>query len=343
MNLERPTRKFEGRGLTFPAGFYLNLRMDESSQLPGRFLPSKVYARWKWTVRFGLFAMPLILFLVGGFVLYLAPTKYESKAVFEYRESRTLAEAAALLKSRNVQVAVCDTLELTKRLDCDKETVVEVLTKNTETKVDPASGQIEVVVAHAQKELARDIAAELPKALDRYEATLERNAINRRLEATKRAVVAAEDEAAEKRKAFSLLISVRGEQPVEPLAKLDMDAARIDWEQSHRHAADLRTQVSEVGLELERVGKFATVHTEPIISQYPAGKNAEDSLGEVSLEALGYGLLFALLVPYLFELACPFHRRRIKQPVRIAVAPDSTDEWSALPKQSDLVPSGLNG
>jgi hypothetical protein len=316
--------------------------MDESPQLAGRFLPSKVYARWKWTVRFGLFGVPLILFLVGGFVLYLAPTKYESKAVFEYRGSRTPAEAAALLKSRNVQVAVCDTLELTKRLDCDKESVVEVLTKNTETKVDPSTGQVEVVVTHTQKELARDIAAELPKALDRYESALALNAISRRLEAAKRAVVSAEDEAAVKRKAFAQLISVRGEQPVEPLSKLDLDASRIDWEQAQRHAADMRTLVAEIGLELESVGKFATVHSDPIIPMSPTGKKSEDPIGEVTLEALGYGLLFALLVPYLFELVYPFHRRRIKKPVRKAIAPGSTDEWSGPPKQSDLVPSGLN-
>ena len=330
-------------GLTFLAGFCLNLRMDESPQLAGRFLPSKVYARWKWTVRFGLFGVPLILFLVGGFVLYLAPTKYESKAVFEYRGSRTPAEAAAVLKSRTVQGDVAETLKLAQQWGYDKETVRSILSGITETQVDPASGQIEVAVTHTEKESARDIAAELPKALDRYEATLARNAITRRLEAAKRAVTTAEDEAAAKRKAFAQLISVRGEQPVEPLSKLDLDASRIDWEQAQRHAADMRTLVAEIGLELESVGKFATVHSDPIIPMSPTGKKSEDPIGEVTLEALGYGLLFALLVPYLFELVCPFHRRRIKPPVRKAVAPGSTDEWSGPPKQSDLVPSGLNG
>jgi len=317
--------------------------MDESSQLPGRFLPSKVYARWKWTVRFGLFAVPLILFLVGGFVLYLAPTKYESKTVFEYRGGRTPAEAAALLKSRNVQVDVAETLQLAQKWGYDRETVHSILSGITETQVDPASGQIEVTVTDTEKESARDIAAELPKALDRYEATLARNAITRRLEAAKRAVTTAEDDAAEKRKAFAQFVSVRGEQPAEPLSKLDLDASRIDWEQAQRHAADVRTLVAEIGLELESVGKFATVHTDPVIAQNPAGKKAEDSLGEVSLESLGYGLLFALLVPYLFELACPFHRRRIKQPVRKQESPTFTDEWSGPPSESDLVRSGANG
>ena len=305
-------------------------------------MPSKVYARWKWTVRFGLFAIPLILFLAGGVVLYLTPTKYQSKAVFEYRGSRTPAEAAALLKSRNVQVDVADTLQLTQQWGYDRETVQTVLSTITETQIDPSSGQIEVSVTHTEKDSARDIAAELPKALDRYEATLARNAITRRLEAAKRAVTTAEDEAAARRKAFAQLVSVRGEQPTEPLSKLDVDAARIDWEQVHRHAADVRTLVAEIGLELESVGKFATVHTDPVIPQNPAGKKAEDSLGEVSLESLGFGLLFALLVPYLFELVCPFHRRKLITPVKKEVAL-ADDEWSGTAKVSDLVPAVGNG
>ena len=80
--------------------------MDEGPQLAGRFLPCKIYVRWKWTLRFGLFAVPLIVFLIGGVLLYLAPTKYESKAVFEYHGPRTPVEAAALLKSRNVLIEV---------------------------------------------------------------------------------------------------------------------------------------------------------------------------------------------------------------------------------------------
>ncbi|OYV07241.1 MAG: hypothetical protein CFE26_02060 [Verrucomicrobiales bacterium VVV1] len=315
--------------------------MDESPQLSGRFLPSKVYARWKWTVRFGLFAMPLILFLVGGFVLYLTPTKYESKAVFDYRGSRTPAEAAALLKSRNVQVDVCDALELNKRLDCDKETVVEVLTKNTETRIDAASGQIEVVVTHVQKELARDIAAELPKALDRYEATLARNAINRQLEALRLAIRNGEDKAGIHRKDLLQLISVRGEHPTDTASQLDVTASRIDWEQEFRRVTDNKSRAAELDLELASLGKFATVHTDPVIAQNRAGTKTEDSLTEVSLESLGYGLLFALLVPYLFELACPNHRRFITPVKKMSTLSD--DEWSLTAKDSDLVPAGGNG
>ena len=328
--------------MTFRASICLNLRMDEHLQLAGRFSPSKVYARWKWTVRFGLFAVPLILFLAGGMVLYLTPTKYESKAAFEYRGGHSPAEAAALLKSRNVLGDVVSTLELSKRFDLDRETCIEILTEVTETQVDPVTGQIEVGVIHAQKEVARDVAAELTRALDRYESTRARGAITLRLEAAKRSVVAAEDDADARRKAFVQLVAVRGEQPADPVSRLDLDAARINWEQVHRHAADLRIQVSEMERELASVGEFVTVHSEPVISQNRAGKKTEDSLAEVSLESLGYGLLFALLVPYLFELACPFHRRKLIAPVRKVVS-GADDEWSSSVEDSSLVPSSGNG
>ena len=137
-------------------------------------------------------------------------------------------------------------------------------------------------------------------------------------------------------------VAVRGEQPADPVSRLDLDAARINWEQVHRHAADLRIQVSEMERELASVGEFVTVHSEPVISQNRAGKKTEDSLAEVSLESLGYGLLFALLVPYLFELACPFHRRKFITPVKKEVTL-ADDEWSGTAKDSDLVPARGNG
>ncbi len=315
--------------------------MDESPQLAGRFLPSKVYARWKWTVRFGLFAMPLILFLAGGVVLYLAPTKYESKAVFEYRGSRTPAEAAALLKSRNVQVDVCDALQLQERWGCDKETNCQILDGITKTLVDQASGQIEVTVTHTEKESARDIAAELPKALDRYETKLSTNAINFRLRELRRATRDGEDEAEARYRNLAKLLSLVGEQSSNPGDKLHVTALQIEWEQQCRRVDDNKNRIAEMDLELASLGKFTTVHTDPFISQTPAGKKSEDSLGEVSLEALGYGLLFALLVPYLFELACPNHRRFIT-PVK-KMSPLADDEWSGAAKDSELVPSPLNG
>lgn len=329
--------------MTFPAAHCLNLWMDESSQLAGRFLPSQVYARWKWTVRFGLFAVPLILFLAGGFVLYLEPALYESKAVFGYHGNRAPVEAAALLKSRNIQVEVCNALELHKQLDVDRETVVEILSKATETRLDPVTGLIEVSVTHPRKELARDVAAGLVKALERYEATLSRNSIELRLQALRLAIRDGEDEADARRKDLLQLIAVRGEAPADPASKLDITASRIEWEQECRRVADNKNRAAEMDLELSSLGRFTTIHTDPVISQTPAGKKSEDSLGELSLESLGYGLLFALLIPYLFELACPFHRGRIKQPPGKATAPDSIDEWSAPTGSPNLAPSGLNG
>lgn len=317
--------------------------MDGNSQLVGRFLPYRVYARWKWTVRFGLLAVPLIVFLTGCVLYYLEPTKYESKALLEYRGERTPVEAAALLKSRTVLDEVCTALELHKRWGYDRETSIEILKGVTETEVDPATGWIGVAVTHTEKESARDIAAELPKALTRYEIRLATTGIESRRQALIHSLRDNEDKAEERRKSYLQLISVRGEQPTEPASKLDVSASRIEWEEECRRVIALRGRISDLELDAAGLEKACIVHTDPVISQNPAGKKSEDSLGDLSLSSLGYGLLFALLAPYVFELACPDHRQRLKRPQKKSACQPSGNEWSEPSGQSDLVPHGLKG
>lgn len=315
--------------------------MDKSLQLVGRFLPYRVYARWKWTVRFGLFALPLVVFLTGSILLYLAPTKYESKALLEYQGTHTPSEAAALLKSRNVLVEVCEALQLDKRWSYGKDNVVDILKDVTKTEVDP-SGLIEVTVTHTEKEVARDVAAELPKALTRYENRLATNGIESRLQALRRAVRNDEDRAEERRKSYLQLIAVRGEQPTDPASKLDVSASRIEWEEGCRRVMVEKGRIADLELEAASLGKSFTVHADPIISGSRAGTKTEDSFAEITWRSLGSGLLFALLAPYLFEFACPFYRRPI-----VAARPkrDSTpdNEWAVPAKDSDLVATPLNG
>jgi|GEM_PF-5355183 len=43
----------------------------DADEITGRFLPSRVYCRWKWTVRAGLTVVPMLVLLGGGLVLFL--------------------------------------------------------------------------------------------------------------------------------------------------------------------------------------------------------------------------------------------------------------------------------
>ena len=282
--------------------------MNVKNRLAGRFLPSRVYARWRWTVRFGLSALPLTLLIAGGVTYYLTPSRYESTAVFEYLGKRPLAEAAALLKSSNVISPAISNLKLTDREGLDADSLSRHISEMILTQVDSGTGMIELTVEDLQGEVARDLAAELPKSLDAYEKSLAAAEITVRLEAAEQAVTEGEDEADGKRQALARLISVRGDQAADPVSQLDLDAARGDWDHAYQRVLEGRAKIADARRELAALGKWVVIHSQPTISQEPTGKKSGDSMGEIIGESLGLGLGFALLAPYLLELAFP--RRR---------------------------------
>ena len=283
--------------------------MNFKNRLAGRFLPSRVFARWKWIVRFGLSALPLTLFTAGGVTYYFTPSRYESTAVFEYLGKRPLAEVEALLKSRNVMGPAISKLNLTERLDLDSETLGRVISKGIRTTVDSATGMIELNAEDDLKEIACNLAAELPKSLDAYERSLASSEITVRLEAAEKSVTDGEDEAGVKRQALARLVSVRGDQAVDPVSQLDLDAARGDWDHAYQRVHEGREKVAEARRELAALGKWVVIHSQPTISQEPVGKKAGETMGVIILQSLAVGVAFALSAPYLMELAFP--RRRL--------------------------------
>ncbi len=283
--------------------------MNPKKRLAGRFLPSRVYARWKWTVRTGLSALPLLLFVTGSVVFYLTPSRYESTAVFEYLGKRTLQEAAALLKSHNVISRAITNLELTKRMEMDSESLSRVISKCSRTTVDPATGMIKLRVELVEKDIARDLAAEIPQALDAYERSLAAVEIGVRLEAALDAVARGEDEASAKRQDLARMISVRGDQAADPVSQLDLDAARGEWERANRRVLDHRERADDARRELSALGRTVVIHSQPSISENPTGRNSGETMLEIIARSLGIGLAYALAVPYLLELAFPGRRR----------------------------------
>ena len=162
--------------------------MNLKNRLAGRFLPSRVYARWRWTVRCGLSALPLILFIAGGVTYYLTPNRYESTVVFQYFGKRSPSEADALLKSHNVIGPAITHLNLTERSRMDFDSLARHISEAMRTTVDSATGMIELTVEDLHGEVARDLAAELPRSLDVYEKSLAAAKITVRLDAAEKAV-----------------------------------------------------------------------------------------------------------------------------------------------------------
>jgi hypothetical protein len=277
--------------------------MEKKKRLAGRFLPSRVYARWKWTVRSGLSALPLVLFLSGALTLYLTQARYRSTVVFEYLGSRPAAEAAALVKSRNVVEPAVKELGLTNRLEIDMDSLFRIITRTTKITVDEETGMIRLQVTNTNKEVARDVAGALAASLDAYEKSLATDRIRQRLELAEIEENATGDEAEEKQKLLARLISLRGADKGDPLSQLDLDAARGEWEHAQRQLLDVRTRISAEKRELANPGKWVAVHTQPVISNNAV--KPDESWQTVILRALGAGLVFSLCAPYLLELAFP--------------------------------------
>ncbi len=307
--------------------------MEPKKRLAGRFLPSRVFARWIWIVRFGLSVVPLILFLAGSLVLYFAPSRYQSSAVFEYLGKRPLPEVEALLKSRNIFDIAADRLELSKRLGVSKGTAFDLVSPQLETSLDAASGWIKLEATYSKSDLARDIAAELTKALESYESSLATRATETRINALETAVTDARDESDAKQQFLTRLISVRGYAPVDPIASLDVDAARHDWQNARARVLDAEAVLAEARLELANPGRWVEIHSVPQISDKAVGRDSDDSLGSVTLKALGAGLAFALLTPYLLELAFP---RRLRGKA-------ASGEWHEMEPVREISGMPVNG
>lgn len=277
--------------------------MAKKKRLAGRFLPSRVYARWKWTVRFGLSALPLVLFLAGATTLYLSPERYRSTAVFEYLGTRPAGEVTGLLESRNVVRPAVSSLDLVERFSVDSDTAVKIVNKLTDASVDAESGLIRVEVTHTNKEIARDLAATLVSSLEDYEKSLVTSGIRKRMELAESELTAAEDESEERQEALARLIALRGSDTQDPVARLDLDAARVGWEHARTSALDARTRIAAHKRELANPGTWVVMHTPPVIS--PSSVEPEQSWTYFILSSIGTGLAFTLVVPYLLELAFP--------------------------------------
>lgn len=294
--------------IDFPVRDPFKNGMEQKKRLAGRFLPSRVYARWKWTVRFGLSALPLILFLSGATTLFLSQERYRSTTVFEYLGTRPAGEVVALLKSRNVMDPAARSLDMSSRFSVDSATAYQIINKLTKTSVDSESGLFRVQVTHTSKETARDLAAALVTSLENYEISLVAGEIRKRLGLAEGELIAAEDEAEQKQEALARLIALRGDETHDPVSRLDIDAARVGWEHARTYALDVRTRIAALQRELANLGRWVVVHTSPVIPT--TAVTPEKSWAYFIFSSIGTGLAFTLIAPYLLELAFPRVYRR---------------------------------
>ncbi|MEO5712580.1 MAG: hypothetical protein ABIT37_03755 [Luteolibacter sp.] len=277
----------------------------ENSGTTGRFLPSQVYCRWKWTVRSGLLIVPMLGLLGGGMVLFLTPSKYRSTALVEIENARSPQESAKLLKSSAILGRVISNLELTKQFQVDQETAREILADVVQVKVIPDTNLIQISVALAQKELARDVAASIPQSLAGFEGDRVREEHTAKLAGLDQLIQDARDTSAENAVAVTRIEKIHGDALPETPAFRELERARRASLVADSEVERLRVLRAATATGLIGTAPRLIVHSEPVISQSPSNPKIGPELNELLLQALAAGLTAALLLPYLCELAFP--------------------------------------
>ncbi|MEX1114623.1 MAG: hypothetical protein WEB53_05205 [Akkermansiaceae bacterium] len=279
--------------------------MMVEDEITGRFLPSRAYGRWKWAVRFGLLIVPMLVLLGGGLVLFLTPLKYRSTAVVEIKNARSPQESANLLTSSAILGCLISDLRLGEQFQVDQLTAREILTDTVQVKVIPDTRLIEISVLLVQKELARDIAAALPRSLARFEGDRVRDEHTAKVAKLDQLILDARDAAAESAVGVTRIEKIHGGALPETPAFRELERARRASLLADSEVERLKILRAAAVIELVDIEPLLIVHSEPVISQSPSNPKTGPELDQLLLHALAAGLTAALLLPYLCELAFP--------------------------------------
>lgn len=276
-----------------------------SLEIRGRFLPSRVYNRWKWTVRFGLLLVPFLIFLSGGLILFLTPSKYRSTALFSLENGPPPQEIAKLITSRGILDRVVERLQLGNRLNVDRDTAMSIVDESTTVKVVPNTRMVEITVTLTDKIQARDVADQVPVSLKDYLLEVSQKQNQAKAGELDMLIREASDAAEEKASAVANLEKVHGTNPADAPVVTTLERAR-------RSALLADAEVERLGILRSEclAGNLDTlpqlnVHSAPVISNSPFSPKAGPELNTLTAQSLIAGLMAALLLPYLMELAFP--------------------------------------
>jgi len=274
----------------------------EPKEITGRFLPSRVYCRWKWIVRSGLMLVPFLILLSGGVKLFLSPNIYRSTTLFSLENGPPPEETIELVKSSGVLVPVVERLQLAKRFNVDRDTAVKVIRENTEARIVPDTRMIHIGVSLTGKIDARDIAEQIPKSLK--DCLVENSRKNNREKAGEidKLILDAADVAGEKASVVANMEKIHGGNSADSAFIATLERARrasmlADAEVERLN--NLRT--ASLTENLEKLPQIS-IHTVPVIAGKAHTPKVDKELGTIVLQALLFGLLSALVLPYLMEL-----------------------------------------
>jgi hypothetical protein len=274
----------------------------ESREITGRFLPSRVYSRWKWIVRLGLMLVPFLVILSGGVKLFLSPNIYRSTTLFGLDNGPPPEEIIELVKSRGLLGRVAERLELAERFNLDRETAVTVIREATEARIVPDTRLIEMHVSLINKVDARDIAEQIPSSLKDYLVEIIRKNNREKAEEIDKLILDAADLAEEKSSVVANMEKIHGENRAAAAVMTTLERARRASMLADAEVERLKNLRSAFLTEnLETLPRLS-IHTSPVIADKAHSPKVDQELGAIVLQALVFGLLSALLLPYLMEL-----------------------------------------
>ena len=182
--------------------------------------------------RYGVILITLLLvFMTASVITYVIPKRYESYTKIEVKPRGSLlnvfpgmSESSGYnrttpnffntefekIKSRNALMKVSDTLDLATRWNLDRELVYQILTRIVRTDNIRGTDLITISVRHADREDAKDIAAEVAHAYKDYRSEVENKEGERALLELKKAVRTQEDTVEERRKVLSNIVRQKG-------------------------------------------------------------------------------------------------------------------------------------
>jgi uncharacterized protein involved in exopolysaccharide biosynthesis len=274
-------------------------------EIRGRFLPSRVYSRWKWTVRFGLLLVPFLIFLSGGLILFLTPDKYRSSTLFSLENGPPPREIVELIESRGVLERVVEQLELANQLNVDRDTAMGIVHEASSVKSVPDTNLVEITVTVTNKVRARDIAGQIPICLRDYLVEISQKKNKAKAGDLDQLIRDASDVADEKAAAVTNLEKVHGANPADTPVITTLERARRTSLLADAEVERLQNLRSEcLAGNLETLPRL-DVHSAPVISDTPFDPKIGLELNLLAAQSLVAGLIAALLLPYLMELASP--------------------------------------
>jgi len=257
--------------------------------------------------------VPFVMLLSGGIEVYLSASKFRSSTLFELENGPQPKEIVELVESRGVLERVVEYLKLGDRWSVDRETAMSILKGVMTARVVPDTRLVEVKVTLIDKEDARDAAERIPVSLKEHLTDSVRRENAAKAGEIDGLIREAADAAEEKATVLATLEKVHGPKPEESAIAMKHQRASRESLLADAEVERLRNLRSACLTDnLDELPKL-TVHSGPVISDKPVNPKGGD-LGELALRCLITGLLTALLLPYLMELAFPPGRERISNP-----------------------------